>query len=239
MADVSAHTPSFSRGSTVLDYWLAHAEGLTIQPLGARVEEVVVVAPVPRRVPRRALSPDAPPQDDPGRRDRLRHALHRRPAARRGGAAGAAASVPRPSPERIAAARAHAAGSVQRTQAGTRSAAAWLRPRATHAGETSCAVRAAGCSPGRQLGLAWLTPRIAGFARLTLEPAAYSSSAGTVHATRRSSARTTPASRAGGRRSRRVVNATAHAGRLIPAMLLKPDSHEAPAEEPWNEGAQA
>ena len=48
MADVSAHTPIFSRGSTVLDYWLAHAEGLTIQPLGARVEEVVVVAPVGR-----------------------------------------------------------------------------------------------------------------------------------------------------------------------------------------------
>ena len=39
MADVSAHTPIFSRGSTVLDYWLAHAEGLTIQPLGVRVEE--------------------------------------------------------------------------------------------------------------------------------------------------------------------------------------------------------
>ena len=48
MADVSARTPIFSRGSTVLDYWLAHAEGMTIQPLGARVEEVVVVAPVGR-----------------------------------------------------------------------------------------------------------------------------------------------------------------------------------------------
>src|SRR5437764_12951984 len=48
MADMSARTPIFSRGSSVLDYWLAHAEGLTIQPLGARVEEVVVVAPVGR-----------------------------------------------------------------------------------------------------------------------------------------------------------------------------------------------
>src|SRR6267378_1983607 len=46
MADVSARTPVFSRGSTVLDYWLAHAEGLTVQPLGARVEHVIVKAPV-------------------------------------------------------------------------------------------------------------------------------------------------------------------------------------------------
>src|SRR6185295_5792004 len=48
MADVSARTPIFSRGSTVLDYWLVHAEGLTVQPLGARVEEVVVTAPAGR-----------------------------------------------------------------------------------------------------------------------------------------------------------------------------------------------
>src|SRR5438045_8723540 len=48
MADVSAPPAVFPRGSTVLDYWLAHAEGLTVQPLGARVEEVVVMPPVGR-----------------------------------------------------------------------------------------------------------------------------------------------------------------------------------------------
>ena len=57
----------------------------------------------------------------PAARDRLRRAHHRRPAARRAGAA-SDARVPRPSPERIAAARAHAAGFARRTQAGTRSA---------------------------------------------------------------------------------------------------------------------
>ncbi|HEX4679984.1 MAG TPA: hypothetical protein VH210_12365 [Gaiellaceae bacterium] len=46
MADVSAPAPVFLRGSAVLDYWLVHAEGLTIQPLDARVEEVVVAGPV-------------------------------------------------------------------------------------------------------------------------------------------------------------------------------------------------
>src|SRR5579883_3160648 len=48
MADVSVHAHVFTRGSSVLDYWLAHAEGLTVQPLGARVEEVVLAPPVGR-----------------------------------------------------------------------------------------------------------------------------------------------------------------------------------------------
>ena len=48
MADASVSAPTFPRGSAVLDYWLVHAEGLTVQPLGARVEEVVVAAPVGR-----------------------------------------------------------------------------------------------------------------------------------------------------------------------------------------------
>jgi hypothetical protein len=46
MAKAPAHSPTFSRGSTVLDYWLVHAEGMTVQPIGARVEEVVVTARV-------------------------------------------------------------------------------------------------------------------------------------------------------------------------------------------------
>src|SRR5258708_39622248 len=48
MADVSAHTLIFSRGSTVLDYWLVHGEGMMGGPIGARVEEVVVGAPIGR-----------------------------------------------------------------------------------------------------------------------------------------------------------------------------------------------
>ena len=166
MADVSAHTPIFSRGSTVLDYWLAHAEGLTIQPLGARVEEVVVVAPVGRaeslvvrsRVTRRrklipaaAIAAVTPSTGD---------LLLDTPPPR------APFKVPRPSPERIAAARAHAAGSVQRTQAGTRSAGAWLRPHATRAGETSARYGRL-TAAGAAAGLAWLGPRIAEFAQLT------------------------------------------------------------------------
>ena len=157
MADVSAHTPIFSRGSTVLDYWLAHAEGLTIQPLGARVEEVVVVAPVGRaeslvvrsRVTRRRRTIPAASiaAVAPSTGDLLLDAPEPR----------APFKVPRPSPERIAAARAYAAGSAQRTQAGTRSAAAWLRPHATHAGETTARYGRL-TAAGAAAGLAWLGP---------------------------------------------------------------------------------
>ena len=182
MADVSAHTPIFSRGSTVLDYWLAHAEGLTIQPLGARVEEVVVVAPVGRaeslvvrsRVTRRRRTIPAASiaAVAPSTGDLLLDAPEPR----------APFKVPRPSPERIAAARAYAAGSAQRTQAGTRSAAAWLRPHATRAGETTARYGRL-TAAGAAAGLAWLGPRIAEFAQLTVAGAVLVAR-GTVHATR-------------------------------------------------------
>ncbi|MGH3001604.1 MAG: hypothetical protein ACRDM1_02865, partial [Gaiellaceae bacterium] len=48
MADGSVDAPVFLRGSNVLDYWLAHAEGLRLEPLGVRVESVVVREPVGR-----------------------------------------------------------------------------------------------------------------------------------------------------------------------------------------------
>ncbi|HVU78857.1 MAG TPA: hypothetical protein VHC67_14870 [Gaiellaceae bacterium] len=35
----------FPRGTTVLDYWLSHAEGFTVEPLGASVEDVVTGYP--------------------------------------------------------------------------------------------------------------------------------------------------------------------------------------------------
>jgi hypothetical protein len=40
-----ARATVFSRGSSVLDYWLAHAEGLTVRPLDAVVEQVVARPP--------------------------------------------------------------------------------------------------------------------------------------------------------------------------------------------------
>jgi hypothetical protein len=167
MADVSARTPIFSRGSTVLDYWLAHAEGMTIQPLGARVEEVVVVAPVGRaetlvvrsrltrrrkRIPADAIAAVAPSTGD---------LLLDPPEPR------APMRMPRPSPERVAAARAYAVASARRTESGTRSAVAWTRPRAQRAG-AACAHYARLGVAGAAAGLAWLRPRLVDAGRAIL-----------------------------------------------------------------------
>jgi len=172
MAEVSARTPIFSRGSTVLDYWLVHAEGLTVQPLGARVEEVVVVAPSGRAESlvvrsrltrrRRMIPAEAIAAVAPSTGDLLLDAPTPKPRAR--------FKVPRPSREQVAAARAYAVSSAQRTQAGTSSAVGWLRPRAAHAAGTTaryCRAAAAGAASG----LAWLRPRIVDGVRLTVEGA--------------------------------------------------------------------
>jgi hypothetical protein len=167
MADVSARTPIFSRGSTVLDYWLVHAEGLTIQPLGARVEEVVVTAPIGHaeslvvrsRVTRRrkTIPADSIAAVSPSAGELLLDAPVPKPKR----------EFPRPSPERIAAARALAAGSARRTQAGTSSALAWTKPRAEQAG-ASTARYARLVVAGAAAGLAWLGPRCVEFARMTV-----------------------------------------------------------------------
>jgi hypothetical protein len=160
MADVSARTPIFSRGSTVLDYWLAHAEGLTIQPSGARVEEVVVVAPVGRaqslivrsRMMRRRkeIPAGSIAAVEPASGHLLLDAAE----------PGAGLRLPRPSQERIAAARAHAAGAARSTHAGTSSAVTWLQPRAIQA--TTTIVRHGRVAAARTAaGAAWLTPRVA------------------------------------------------------------------------------
>ena len=172
MADVSVRTPIFSRGSTVLDYWLAHAEGLTIQPLGARVEAVVVVAPIGRaetlvvrsRLTRRrmVIPADAIAAVAPSTGDLLLDAPTPKPRA--------PFKVPRPSPEQIAAARAYAVSAAQRTQAGTNSAVGWLRPHAAHAGATTARYSRAAAAGGAS-GLAWLRPRIVDTLRLTVEGA--------------------------------------------------------------------
>jgi hypothetical protein len=167
MADVSARTPIFSRGSTVLDYWLVHAEGLTIQPLGARVEEVVVTAPIGHaeslvvrsRVTRRrkTIPADAIAAVSPSAGELLLDAPVPKPKR----------EFPRPSPEHIAAARALAAGSARRTQAGTSSAVAWTKPRAEQAGASTARFGRL-IVAGAAAGLAWLWPRCVEFAQMTV-----------------------------------------------------------------------
>jgi hypothetical protein len=182
MADVSARTPIFSRGSTVLDYWLVHAEGLIVQPLGARVVEVVVTAPIgraeslivrSRRTRRRRKIPAASiVAVEPSSGHLLLDASE----------SSAGLHIPRPSPERIAAARASSgrgirlvqtqtAGAARLTNAGTRSALSWLRPRAavvvaTTARHSQLAARQTG------KGVAWLAPRVAAGVGVALTTAA-------------------------------------------------------------------
>ena len=165
MANGTAQPRTFSRGSTVLDYWLAHAEGLTVQPLGARVEEVVVRPPVGRA---EALIV----------RSRMTRRRRKIPAASIAAvepsagnllldadAAGNGMHLPRPSPERIAAARAgaqrsgryartHVTDAARATGTGTLGAYAWARPKAASAGTKTA------------LGFAWLAPRVAHGARV-------------------------------------------------------------------------
>ena len=182
MADVSAGTPIFSRGSTVLDYWLVHAEGLIVQPLGARVESVVVTAPIgraeslivrSRRTRRRREIPAASiVAVEPASGHLLLDAPER----------SAGRQIPRPSPERIAAARAssgrgirlvqtQSAGAARLTSAGTRSALSWLRPRAALVVATTA--RHSRFAAGQTArGVTWLAPRIAAGARVALTTAA-------------------------------------------------------------------
>jgi hypothetical protein len=176
MADVSARTPIFSRGSTVLAYWLVHAEGLIVQPLGSRVERVVVAGPVGHaealivrsRMTRRRKSIPAGSiaAVDPAAGHLLLDVPRVRADRRR---------IPRPSPDRIAAARlgagrglriAHdgAAGAARVSQGGTRSALSWLRPRAVQAGVTT-ARHSRFAAAQTAAGAAWLVPRVASGAK--------------------------------------------------------------------------
>ena len=179
MADVSARTPVFSRGSTVLDYWLVHAEGLTVQPLGARVEEVVVTAPVGRAEALIVSSPmtrrrKAIPAEAIAAVEPSAGALLLDPSE-----VGAGLHIPRPSPERIAATRASAArggrvvrtqatGAARSTRAGTLSALAWLRPRAARSARfawTQAVLAGRSTRAGTLSALSWLRPRVVQAAR--------------------------------------------------------------------------
>jgi hypothetical protein len=175
MANVSANTPIFSRGSTVLDYWLVHAEGMVVQPLGARVEEVVVGPPIGRaealivrsRMTRRLRA--IPAESIAAVEPSAGHLLLDTPEG------GAVRRIPRPSPDRIAAvrasaergmrvARAHAVGAARGAQAGTRSGLSSLRLRALQAG-TTAARHSRFAASRTAMGIAWLAPRVAASAR--------------------------------------------------------------------------
>lgn len=172
---MSAQTPIFSRGSTVLDYWLVHAEGMTVEPSGARVEAVIVGSPIGHaealivrsRMTRRRRT--IPAEWIAAVEPATGHLLLDAPEN------GGRLRIPRPSPVRIAAARAsaeqvarstrtRAVGAARSTQAGTRSALSWLRPRALRAGTTT--VRHSRSAAARTAaGVAWLAPRVALTAR--------------------------------------------------------------------------
>ena len=182
MPDVSAPTPVFPRGSTVLDYWLVHAEGLTVQPLGARVEEVVVTAPAGRaealivrsRVThrRKSIPAESIAAVEPSAGELLLDSS----------AAGSGLRLPRPSPERVAATRASVqrGGRTARAQvssagraagAGTLAAFVWLRPRVIRAGKATA--RNSRLAAARTAdGVAWLAPRVATGARAVATAAA-------------------------------------------------------------------
>src|SRR3954469_12496513 len=157
MAHVPARTPPFSRGSAVLDYWLAHAEGLTVQPLGVRVEEVVLTPQVGRaealivrsRVTRRRKSIPAASIGavEPSAGELLLDVPD----------AGSRARIPRPSEEQIAAARAKARHSALVAQAGMTSTFSWLRPRTVRLGKTSVEAGRVAMARTSQ-GVAWLAP---------------------------------------------------------------------------------
>jgi hypothetical protein len=169
MTDVSAPTATFSRGSAVLDYWLVHAEGLTIQPLGARVEEVVVAAPVghaealivrSRMTRRRKAIPAASIVAVEPSAGRLLMAVQAAPGLR----------APRLSPERIEAvrinagrgrrfARVHAAGALRSMRTGSVATLSWLRPRAVRLSK-STARHSRLAAVQTASGVAWLTPRV-------------------------------------------------------------------------------
>jgi hypothetical protein len=188
MDDGSVYAPVFSRGSHVLDYWLAHAEGFRVKPLGLRVESVVACEPAGRAQAlivrsgvtgrRRSIPVAAIACVDPTAGVLMLDAPPPRPRRQ----------LPRPSPAQLAAARATASrlGGVTHTTAsrlaaGTRTtasrlgrstgesavvAAAWLRPRVVRAGRLALQLAQQAATRTRE-GIGWLAPRVAAHARST------------------------------------------------------------------------
>ena len=152
MAADPSQMPSFSRGSAVLEYWLVHAEGLVVQPLGARVEHVVVAASAGRAetlivrsrlmhrrqtIPAAAIAAVEPSTGrlllDGGQKSRSGRALRW---------AGAAAVV-----------------ALHRTRAAAAALLAWLRPRVVVGAAVVAAYTRLAAARTVQ-GIKWLAPRI-------------------------------------------------------------------------------
>ena len=162
MAAEPSQIPSFSRGSAVLEYWLVHAEGLVVQPLGARVEQVVVARPAGRA-------------DSLIVRSRL---LHRRSTIP---AAAIAAVVPSAgrllldtrektgSVQALRSTEAAAALALRRTRATAAAVLGWLRPRVVLGGAVVASYARLAAARIAQ-GIEWLAPRVErGLARLGLQ----------------------------------------------------------------------
>jgi hypothetical protein len=149
MAAEPRQMPRFPRGSPVLEYWLAHAEGLVVQPLGARVEEVVVAA--------------APG----GRADTL--IVRSRLIRRRRTIPAAAIAAVEPSSARLlldAPGQGAAGRAMRRARVDGAAALAWLRPRVA-AGATAATAYMRRAAAGAARGIEWLAPRTEhGVARL-------------------------------------------------------------------------
>ena len=154
MGDATIDQPVFARGSAVLDYWLVHAEGLTVEPLGARVGEVVMAAPAgrparlivrsPRTRRRRTIDAGAISAVEPAGGTLLLDTVDTRG-------------------ERARVARASAVRFSRSAAAGTAAAAAWTRPRAARAASTAARHVA--------LGTRWLAPRVVASSRFAVATA--------------------------------------------------------------------
>jgi hypothetical protein len=127
---------------------------MTVEPLGARVEEVVVTAPVGRAETLIVRS----------RMTRRRKEIPVESIAAVEPSTGHLILDPRERHVGLRIARAHAVGAARVTRAGTASAFAWLRPRAVHAGTTT-ARRSRSAAVRTGTGVAWLAPRVASRAR--------------------------------------------------------------------------
>jgi hypothetical protein len=167
-APAHRHAHVFPRGSNVLDYWLARAEGFTVLPLHARVERVVAAQPsgraaklIVRSRSRRLTAIDAASieavdpvaqvlvlaqQPRPSRRERAQEDLRTvAPALRRGADAAAACAA---------------------------TAVRWLRPHARSAAEAAAQATARAVDAGVAAGR-WLAPRLADATRDALVVAAH------------------------------------------------------------------
>jgi hypothetical protein len=162
-APAHRHAHLFPRGSNVLEYWLARAEGFTVVPLGGRVERVVAAAPSGRaaklvvrlRSQRlRTIDADSVEYVDPAEQLLV---LAQRPSAAQRQRALAEARVVGRGVRRAGGASA----------AGAAAAATWARPRA-HAAAVASA-RATRTGTNRAVAATrWLAPRLVDAARIAL-----------------------------------------------------------------------